>query len=186
MAIRILRTDIRVRHTVGLSDPIVDDDIEPAERLDDGLPQSLVACIRSYGLTHFKIKLSGDAERDRGRLRQIAAVLGAESPRYAVTLDGNEQFHDIDGFRALWDALVQDVLLAPLLERLIFVEQPIHRDLALDAATMFGLVRWEERPPMIIDESDGALESLRQALACGYVGTSHKNCKGIFKGVANA
>jgi hypothetical protein len=39
---------------------------------------------------------------------------------------------------------------------------------------------------MIIDESDSTLDSLRQALECGYHGTSHKNCKGVFKGIANA
>ena len=39
---------------------------------------------------------------------------------------------------------------------------------------------------MIIDESDGGLESSREALRLGYVGTSHKNCKGVFKGIANA
>ena len=39
---------------------------------------------------------------------------------------------------------------------------------------------------MIIDESDGELTSVRLARQCGYVGTSHKNCKGIFKGIANA
>jgi hypothetical protein len=39
---------------------------------------------------------------------------------------------------------------------------------------------------MIIDESDGEFSSLPRALECGYQGTSHKNCKGIIKGVANA
>ena len=39
---------------------------------------------------------------------------------------------------------------------------------------------------MIIDESDGELASLPTALAAGYAGTSHKNCKGVFKGIANA
>jgi hypothetical protein len=39
---------------------------------------------------------------------------------------------------------------------------------------------------MIIDESDAHLGSCPQALESGYVGTSHKNCKGVFKGVANA
>ena len=39
---------------------------------------------------------------------------------------------------------------------------------------------------MIIDESDASLDSLRRALACGYAGTSHKNCKGVFKSLANA
>ena len=39
---------------------------------------------------------------------------------------------------------------------------------------------------MIIDESDAELHSLRRALDCGYAGTSHKNCKGVFKGLTNA
>ena len=39
---------------------------------------------------------------------------------------------------------------------------------------------------MIIDESDGTLTSAAEALELGYAGTSHKNCKGIFKGVASA
>ena len=38
---------------------------------------------------------------------------------------------------------------------------------------------------MIIDESDAELGSLQRALDCGYHGTSHKNCKGVFKGLAN-
>jgi hypothetical protein len=38
---------------------------------------------------------------------------------------------------------------------------------------------------MIIDESDGDLDSLPQALALGYAGASYKNCKGLFKGVIN-
>ena len=38
---------------------------------------------------------------------------------------------------------------------------------------------------MIIDESDGELDCMRRALALGYCGTSHKNCKGVIKGIAN-
>jgi hypothetical protein len=48
------------------------------------------------------------------------------------------------------------------------------------------MMDWASQPPMIIDESDGELDSSRRALAAGYVGTSHKNCKGVFKGIANA
>jgi hypothetical protein len=39
---------------------------------------------------------------------------------------------------------------------------------------------------MIIDESDAEVASARDALAAGYAGTSHKNCKGVIKGLANA
>src|SRR5262245_1458434 len=45
---------VLVRHTVGLADPLEDADVAPGERLDDGLPQSLEASIRAYGLRHFK------------------------------------------------------------------------------------------------------------------------------------
>ena len=45
---------------------------------------------------------------------------------------------------------------------------------------------WKDCPPMIIDESDASLESLPRALECGYRGVSHKNCKGVFKGLINA
>src|SRR2546422_2589930 len=36
---------IIVRHTVGLADPLAEEEISHAERLDDGLPQSLEASI---------------------------------------------------------------------------------------------------------------------------------------------
>src|SRR5205807_8975572 len=45
---------------------------------------------------------------------------------------------------------------------------------------------WPDRPLLVIDESDGEIESLPQALRLGYAGTSHKNCKGVFKGILNA
>ena len=63
---------ITLRQTVGLADPLLDEDVATQERLDDGLPQSLAACIRSYGLHHFKIKVSGRIDHDRERLRRIA------------------------------------------------------------------------------------------------------------------
>jgi hypothetical protein len=43
---------------------------------------------------------------------------------------------------------------------------------------------WNE-VPVIIDESDDRPGSLGRALDCGYAGTSHKNCKGVFKGIVN-
>ena len=175
------------RHTVGLGDPLTRTEIPDSERLDDGLPQSLEECIRTYGLTHFKIKLAGDPAKDRDRLARIASVLGSKVRKeYAFTLDANENYHEIEPFRELWRSLAGDASLASFLERLLFVEQPFHRDIALGDGTCAALRSWKERPPMIVDESDSALESARRALDCGYVGTSHKNCKGVFKGIANA
>jgi hypothetical protein len=174
---------IIVRHTVGLTDPLTEEDIVDGERVQDGLPQSLESFIREHGLTHFKIKLGGDVEKDVARLRRLAEVLPSEAK---FTLDGNENYHAVEPFRALWGELCGDPVISRLMGGLIFVEQPFHRDIALSAATGEALRAWKDRPEMIIDESDAELESLPAALAGGYLGTSHKNCKGIFKSLANA
>lgn len=167
-----------VRHTVGLSDPLTDAEIPPAHKLDDGLPQSLEACVRAYGLTHFKIKIGGDVARDVRRLRDIAAVLGA-APGVAFTLDGNESYRELDAFRAFWVAVKDEPFVKA---GMLFVEQPLHRDVAFTA----GLQDWPTRPPVIIDESDAEFDSFPRALESGYAGTSFKSCKGVFKGMANA
>ena len=177
---------LTVRHTVGLGDPLTEAEISPEQRVDDGLPESLEASIRAYGLTHFKVKLSGNSQQDLPRLRRLADVLGAAAPAYALTLDGNEQFHAVADFRQFWETIVADRALAGLLHRLIFVEQPLHRAVALDQETGRELRAWRDRPPLIIDESDATLSSVTEALERGYAGTSYKNCKGVFKGIAAA
>jgi hypothetical protein len=181
------RDRVFARHTVGLSDPLTDDEIAPGDRLEDGLPLSLVANIRRYGLRHFKIKISGDAQNDVARLQAIAPVLaGHAPPDYAFSLDGNEGYPTVAAFRAFWDRVCGTSDLAPFLEHLLFVEQPLHRDVALSDAVGALNRDWPHRPLTIIDESDAEIHSLPRALELGYAGTSHKNCKGVFKGVANA
>jgi hypothetical protein len=76
--------------------------------------------------------------------------------------------------------------IAALFEHLLFVEQPLHRDHALTDDVRPALGEWSGAPPMIIDESDAELGCASRALELGYSGTSHKNCKGIVKGIANA
>lgn len=176
-----------VRHTVGLSDPLTDEDIPPAERLDDSLPHSLAASIRRYGLTHFKILLSGDAAVDVRRLGQVANVLEEHvAGDYVFTLDGSEQFTEVEPFRRAWEAILTEPSLHGFLKHLLFVEQPLRRDVALGPQAKAELRGWSDRPPLIIDESDGTLTSVVEALDCGYVGASFKNCKGVFGGIANA
>jgi hypothetical protein len=177
---------INPRHTVGLIDPLIDADIPPADRVDDGLPQSLEASIKTYGLSHFKIKLAGDVEKDAARLKRLATLIAAHAPKdYAYTLDANENFQSLAPFRRLWQTLSADASLKDFLAHLLFIEQPVHRDVALTDDLRKEMLGWTDRPPMIIDESDGQVGSLLRALDCGYVGTSHKNCKGVFKSVAN-
>lgn len=176
-------TEIIVRHTVGLSDPLTDAEIPSGERLQDGLPQSLQECAARHGLTHLKIKLAGEPQRDAERLRATAGVIGK---RCSFTLDGNENYTAVPPLRELWERLQADSAIADFLHGLIAIEQPLHRDVALSDATADELRAWTDCPPLIIDESDGDLTSLGRALERGYVGTSHKNCKGIFKGLVNA
>ena len=176
---------LRVRHTIGLVDWLTDDEIPAAERVDDGLPQSFAACVAHYGLTHFKIKVGGNVDADLARLAQIIRVIEQTVVGdYAFTLDGNEQYQSMAEFRTFWDQLT--ATFPAFVEHLIFVEQPLHRNIALSDEVGAALAAWPDHPPLIIDESDGSLTSLPTALALGYQGTSHKNCKGIIKGIANA
>lgn len=177
---------IQVRHTIGLGDPLTAADVPPGEEMNDGLPHTLEDCIRAYGLRWFKIKVSGHVSADLQRLTTLADLLHRHCPDgYHCTLDGNEQFHTIAAFRAFLDELQSTPAIAPLFQRILLIEQPVHRTHALDDSLEAEFKAWNG-PPLIIDESDGSLTDLPKALALGYSGTSHKNCKGIVKSLANA
>ena len=176
-----------VRHTIGLSDFLRTSEINSDERVSDGLPQAFEECIMTYGLERFKIKISGDINKDVKRLTEIATILYENKIYdYGFTLDGNENFEDAEDFVNLWENLRKETTLEELLSHLIFVEQPIKRTTALSEETKKVFTNWKNKPPMIIDESDSEIGSVILALECGYMGTSHKNCKGIIKGIANA
>jgi hypothetical protein len=178
---------IVLRHTVGLADPLTDDDIPAYEGVHDGLPQSLAGCIRAYRLKHFKIKVSGILDADRERLQRLAGVIERQvDADYAFTLDGNEQFHSLAEFRTFWEELLRSEDLRKFATHLLFIEQPLHRTVALEPAVASQLAQWPACPPLIIDESDAELNSLPRALQLGYAGASYKNCKGVFRGIANA
>lgn len=179
---------IIARHTVGLLDPLTEADVAPADRVDDGLPQSLESCIRTYGLTHFKLKLGGDPRADAQRLRAIADLLNHTAGRdWAVTLDGNENYADLARLAELSERVCADPVVQPMFaRRLLFLEQPLPRGEALNDATARAIREGSATLPILIDESGATADDVRRALDNGYVGTSHKNCKGVFKGIANA
>lgn len=181
---------ITARHTVGLVDYLTDADIPPSEKVTDGLPQSFEACMEYYGLRHFKLKIAGDVQKDLDRLKRIFSIINQNvRGDWAFTVDGNENYKQIGPFRQLWEQLAADPTLQGVLPHLIFIEQPLHRDVALTDEVRAEMTAWAAqggRPPIIIDESDGYPGAVARALDCGYAGTSHKNCKGIAKGVANA
>lgn len=180
-------TSCFVRHTVGLADALSPGELTPEDRVDDGLPQDLETSIRAYGLRYFKVKLSGRVERDLPRLHDVARIVERETAgEFLVTVDGNENFDDFGSFRVLWERLAAEPALRELCRRTIVVEQPVHRDRALTDGAGAELNQWPDRPPLIVDESDGAVGDVPRALELGYAGASYKNCKGIVKGLANA
>lgn len=170
---------IAARHTVGLVDPLTAREI--LHSAHDGLPQSLDQVIGRYGNTRFKVKLGGDADTDIARLSRIAAVLD-DLPEYIVTLDGNEQYADIEALEGLIDALRSASRLGRLAENTCFIEQPLARSVALNV-DVGAAGRWR---PLLIDESDATVDAFVQARKLGYDGVSSKSCKGLYKSLLNA
>jgi hypothetical protein len=173
-----------VRHTVGLADPILTADISPQEQLDDGLPQSLEEYVDRQRLRYFKVKVSGQLESDLERLAAIASLLDRLERPYFATLDGNEQYRDVESFLELLQRL-KEKRLERFYRSILYIEQPLERGLALDPRLAQGIPRISAEKPMLIDESDGDLETFKQALTLGYLGVSSKNCKGLIKALAN-
>jgi hypothetical protein len=171
---------IAARHTVGLIDALTQADVEPAARLDDGLPETLEEAIAAYGHRYFKLKASGDARADVARLTRIAEVLAA-LPDYRATLDGNEQFENVDAVVELWRRIGEEPRLGRLAGAILFIEQPIARAQALAQP----IHRLAELVPVEIDESDAEPGSFVQARALGYRGISAKSCKGFYRALIN-
>lgn len=175
---------LAVRHTVGLLDPITADDVGAGDWLGDGLPQTLEECVQTYGLRHFKVKVGGRHDEDLARLRAVAATLDRLiAEPYVVSLDGNEQYKALGDFARLLEAMAKVSALARFRKAIAFVEQPLDRAVALDPDATRGLGALGV--PVIIDESDGELDSFKAAVKLGYRGVSTKNCKGIFKSFLN-
>lgn len=178
-------TSVVARHTVGLADDIFDADVVASgTAVNDGLPVSLESAIRTYQLREFKIKFTGDWERDSTRLARIFECLESQAvSNWRYSLDGNESFADAADFRAYWSRLVEAGWMRPHLHRLLFVEQPVSRRTALTAGADWR--SWPGAPRITIDESDGGLDDVPTSLKLGYAGSTHKNCKGVFKGLLN-
>jgi hypothetical protein len=168
---------IAARHTVGLVDPITAADQKA--RVNDGLPETLEEVVARYCQRWFKLKVSGDARADVERLRAIAAVLDRIPQAYHASLDGNEQYEDMAGVAELWSKMKTEQRLKRLVDSILFIEQPVTRKKALERS-ISGIDK-----PVIIDESDDALDAFPRARALGYKGVSSKTCKGIYKSLIN-
>jgi hypothetical protein len=159
---------VAVRHTVGL-----DDKVEGEGGVADPAQNS--------GARYFKLKLNGDPEADALRLIRIGNELRTLPYEYQVTLDANEQYADLAALGALVDRLDQDAALKPIAAKLLYIEQPMPRDITRQSP----LGKLSKRD-FIIDEADDSYDAFPAAKALGYRGISSKSCKGIYKSILNA
>ena len=159
---------VAIRHTVGL-----DDRIEGKGGVADRSENS--------GARYFKLKLNGDPEADAARLARIGKELATLPHDYGVSLDANEQYADLTALSALVDRLDRDGSLQPLAAKLLYIEQPMPRDIT--KSSPLGKL---SRRDFIIDEADDSYDAFAQARALGYRGISSKSCKGIYKSIVNA
>ena len=171
-----------IRHTVGWLDPLRTDEIPPDRRLRDGLPETLEDYIRDSGIRYFKLKVSGAPDADLRRLARIWEQLPRDEET-AVTLDANEGYENLEAFEGFVRRLEREQ--RGLFQHILFIEQPLPRGLSLDPKTGPAIRRIARIKPVIIDEADATVGAYRRARALGYAGTSHKNCKGVFKSLLN-
>ena len=165
-------------HLVGALDPLTDGDVE--QRLHDGLPETLGEWIAAERLTHLKIKLAGDDlawDVDRVCGVEAAAApaqakLGRGDWRYSC--DFNEKCENVEYVLEFLRKLAERCPAA--LERVQYIEQPTHRDLAAHPENKMHAAAAIK--PVVIDESLVDLESLLLARELGYSGVALKACKG--------
>ncbi len=172
---------IYVKHTVGPGDPLTEAELTSENRLNDGLPQTLEDYVRQDGIQFFKIKIGGNPDADLMRLKLIWAVIRNVDP--TITLDGNEAYDDVGALRGFVEQLSKTE--PELFRRIQFIEQPMSRANTHDRNHADEIKAIAAIKPLIIDEADGYLDAFKEALEIGYVGVSHKNCKGVFKSLAN-
>ncbi len=170
---------IAARHTVGLVDPITAAD--NSAPVNDGLPETLEDVVSRYGQHYFKLKVGGVIASDLERLGAIASVLDRIERPYYASLDGNEQYEDVEGVAELWTRMKADPRLQRMVKSIIFIEQPIKRQNAFAKS----VAKLSAEKPVIIDESDDSLEAFPRAKALGYRGVSSKTCKGLYKSLIN-
>jgi L-alanine-DL-glutamate epimerase-like enolase superfamily enzyme len=165
-------------HLIGALDPLTDGDV--ANRVNDGLPETLPEWIAYNGLTHLKIKLAGDnLAWDVDRVVAIERVAAeAQAARgcnaWCYSADFNEKCDCVD---YVLDFLAKVGERSPAaLDRLQYIEQPTHRDLRHSPENRMH--RAAKIKPVVIDESLVDLESLLLARELGYSGVALKACKG--------
>ena len=165
-------------HLVGALDPLTQAEIK--EPISDGLPQTLGEWILADGLTHLKIKLSGDdLEWDVQRVLMVEQVaVEAQAQRgcmeWHYSLDFNEKCANVDYVLEFLSKVEEGSSEA--LARAHYIEQPTHRDLRSNPDNLMHEAA--KIKPVVIDESLVDFETLLLAREQGYSGVALKACKG--------
>lgn len=169
------KTTLALYHLVGALDPLSLGELN--QKVNDGLPETLEEWIRTEGLSHLKIKLSGnELDWDVGRVVEVdrIATATAGTREWKFSLDFNEACPDENYVIDFLERV--DRLSKSILPRLQYIEQPTGRELkARRDITMHRVGRLK---PVVIDESLTDLESVRVAKQLGYGGIAIKACKG--------
>lgn len=176
--LRTPKSRMPLYHLVGALDPLTDGDI--AQRIGDGLPETLGQWILADGLTHLKIKLNGDdlpwdVERVVA-IEQVAAEAQSQRncARWHYSLDFNEKCANV---QYVLEFLARVAERSPAaLQRVQYIEQPTHRDLRANLDNRMHEAA--KIKPVVIDESLVDLDSLQVARELGYSGVALKACKG--------
>jgi L-alanine-DL-glutamate epimerase-like enolase superfamily enzyme len=172
------RAKLPLYHLVGALDPLTPADV--SKKVGDGLPEALIDWVKTEGLTHLKIKLAGDdLAWDVARVLAVEAAVteakkGVTRPEWVYSLDFNEKCGSVE---YVLDFFAKVRAASPAAyDRVQYVEQPTHRDLAAHPENKMHAAA--KLKPVVIDESLVDYDSLLLARELGYSGVALKACKG--------
>ena len=165
-------------HLVGALDPLTAADVQ--QKIGDGLPETLAEWIKADGLTHLKIKLSGDnLDWDVDRVLAVERVAAeAQAARgvseWHYSCDFNEKCENVEYVLEFLRRIREQAPAA--YDRIQYIEQPTHRD--LQAHPDNRMHEAAKLKPIVIDESLVDYDALVLAREMGYSGAALKACKG--------
>jgi len=172
------KPELPLYHLVGALDPLTPQDV--TQKVGDGLPETLGEWILADGLTHLKIKLSGDNfDWDVERVLAVERVAAETQAKRGCTqwhysLDFNEKCENVQYVVDFLNRIREQSPAA--YDRIQYIEQPTHRD--LKAHPENRMHEAAKLKPVVIDESLIDYESLLLSRELGYTGVALKTCKG--------
>lgn len=169
--------EMPVFHLVGGLDPLTREEA-PSSLTPDGFPTSLEDWVKRDGVFCFKVKLRGDdVEWDVRRTREVAEV-AASSLRelgrgeFYLSADSNEMHPSPEAVLEYLRRLRREAPEA--FERVLYLEQPVSRDLAGHGLDMSEVARVKM---VLADEGVTDLRSFDLAMGLGWSGVALKTCK---------